>query len=58
MTPTLIILLLAAVAVAAVVWAIRRKPAPPPASGLDQDTAWNDPVHRADDPAIDKDARP
>ena len=49
MTPTLIVLALLALGVGIVVWATRRKPAPPPAAGpQDTDTAWNDPVKPAD----------
>ena len=44
MTPTLIVLVLLVIGVGIVVWATRRKPAPPPAARTDQDTAWNDPL--------------
>lgn len=44
MTPTLIVLVLLVIGVGIVVWATRRKPAPPPVARTDQDTAWNDPL--------------
>lgn len=45
MTPTLIVLVLVAIGVAAVVWAVRRKPADPVAAPTEDDTAWKDQVH-------------
>lgn len=48
MVPTLIVLFLVALGVAIVAWAVRRKPSRPVGQGLDQDTAWNDPMTPAD----------
>jgi len=47
MAPTLIVLALLAVA-AVVIWAVRKKPAPPVAERDDSDTAWNDPITPTD----------
>ena len=49
MTTTLIVVVLLALGVGIVLWAVRRKPAgrPNPLPG-ESDTAWNDPVTRAD----------
>ena len=44
LTPALIILALLVLGVGVVVWAVRRKPATPPAEPRESDTAWNDPV--------------
>jgi len=44
LTPSLIILALLVIGVGVVVWAIRRKPAAPPAEPAEADTAWNDPI--------------
>jgi len=48
MMPTLIVALLVILAVAAVVWVVRKGPAPTPRPGEDQDTAWNDPITPAE----------
>ncbi|SFS83378.1 hypothetical protein [Brevundimonas viscosa] len=49
MTTTLIVVVLLVLGVGIVLWAVRRKPAdrPDPLPG-ETDTAWNDPVTRAD----------
>ena len=48
MMPTLIVALLVILAVAAVVWVVRKGPAPTPRADEDQDTAWNDPITPAE----------
>lgn len=57
MAPILIVLAIAALGVGIVVWATRRKPGRPYEKSLEQDTAWNDPVHpfeAAHDKPVDK----
>ena len=62
MTTTLIVLVLLALGVGIVLWAVRRKPADQASVLPDEaDTAWSDPVTRADaapPPRIDVDPRP
>lgn len=58
MTPTLIVLALVALGVGIVVWATRKRPGPPPSQQMDQDTGWNDTVHRADETPPRPDSRP
>lgn len=53
METLLIILALGAVAVGVIVWISRRKTDRTPDQRLEQDTAWNDPVHSAEQPAVD-----
>lgn len=62
MTTTLIVVVLLVLGVGIVLWAVRRKPADRPnALPGESDTAWNDPVTRADaapPPRTDADPRP
>ena len=62
MTTTLIVLALLALGVGIVIWATRRKPDAHRPAQLpgETDTAWNDPMTRADPPPprTDSDPRP
>lgn len=53
METLLIILALGAVVGGVIVWISRRKPERSFEQRLEQDTAWNDPVHSAEQPTID-----
>ena len=41
---TAVLIVLALLVLGVVIWAVRRKPAAPPAGPIETDTAWNDPV--------------
>lgn len=53
METLLIILALGAVVVGVIVWINRRKPDRTYDQRLEQDTAWNDPVHSEEQPTVD-----
>ncbi|QBX37783.1 hypothetical protein E4M02_07755 [Brevundimonas sp. S30B] len=53
METLLIILALGAIAVGVIVWISRRKPERDYGQRLEQDTAWNDPVHSDEQPTVD-----
>jgi hypothetical protein len=53
MDTLLIILALGALVVGVIVWISRRKAVRTPDQRLEQDTAWNDPVHSAEQPTVD-----
>ena len=48
---TIVLIVLALVVLGVVIWAVRRKPAAPPAGPAEADTAWNDPVTPGEIPA-------
>ncbi len=53
METLLIILALGAVVVGVIVWISRKKAERPFEQRLEQDTAWNDPVHSEEQPTVD-----